>query len=363
MVPVRSRRSRDLEKRLYSMDISDISETDVMCTAAYLFMVSKNRENFLDGHICCFLERLVDRLGLRDRLNLVMEKYVHLLEERQVLKLYVPESNNTQVAETDAFGLPIRRGFRENSAADYKYEIDRSIEKYCGQNLDENHKNYYRIMYSEEKGMLSQIIYHTFFHNNLITLEFFHDELPANIKRIVSDTSSMNFLKKELGLSENETRYLLFRYRKLVVSQFAEVLEFFSTNSAYLYTTVLGITKKEFNQITRSDSKLRQFGFIDDNRDLNPEVADVIENKDLSIYFSDCIKKQDLENVHPLNTFSVPEKNTLIYKDLLKSKEPVSLLLYGAPGSGKTEYAKSLANLPKNPSQAELSGEHPFFLT
>lgn len=159
---------------------------------------------------------------------------------------------------------------------------------------------------------------------------------------MVSNTSKLDFLKKELELSEEEARYLLFGYRQAIIEGFTEVLDSFGYNSMYLYKTVLGITQNQFKLITRSDSKLRQFDFIEDDRSMNPAVVDIIDNQDLSIYFADFIKTQELENTYPLKSFPVPEKNSSIYKGLLQSDTPVSLLLYGAPGSGKTEYAKAL---------------------
>ena len=49
-----------------------------------------------------------------------------------------------------------------------------------------------------------------------------------------------------------------------------EVLDSFEYNSMYLYKTVLGITQNQFKLITRSDSKLYQFGFIEDDKSINP---------------------------------------------------------------------------------------------
>ena len=105
-----------------------------------------------------------------------------------------------------------------------------------------------------------------------------------------------------------------------------------------------GITKKQFQQITGRDSKLHQYGFINDSRSLNPALLECIEAQDFSLYFSDFIKIQKISKTYDLNSFSVPLKNTKIYKNLLQSDNPVSILLYGAPGAGKTEYAKALVN-------------------
>lgn len=317
------RRPGRLDNKLYGMNIEDISKEELLCSVAYLFLLTQKANTGALDLIYPFMEKLVIRLGLWERMEEVLQKYVKFLEAKNVLLFCNANSDAARVSEAA------------------EYEIDKQIDLYQGELLGPE-KNFYRIMLSKGTGMLSQILYHIFFNKREINLERFQNKLPVRFDYMVSNTSKLDFLKKELELSEEEARYLLFRYRKLTIEGFTEVLDSFGYNSLYLYKTVLGITQSQFKQITRSDSKLRQFGFIEDDRSINPVVVDIIENQDLSIYFSDYIKSQNLEKAYPINSFPVPEKNSAIYKGLLQAETPVSMLLYGAPGSGKTEYAKAL---------------------
>lgn len=329
------RRLGRLDNKLYGMTIEDISKEELLCSVAYLFLLTQKANTGALDLIYPFMEKLVIRLELWQRMEEVLQTYVDFLEKKNILHLC-----NPNLTEENPMSL---RNCIENDGdpKSIKYEVDKQIDLYQGELLGPE-KNFYRIMLSKGTGMLSQILYHIFFNKREINLERFQNKLPVRFDYMVSNTSKLDFLKKELELSEEEARYLLFRYRKLTIEGFAEVLDSFGYNSLYLYKTVLGITQSLFKQITRSDSKLRQFGFIEDDRSINPVVVDIIENQDLSIYFSDYIKSQNLEKAYPINSFPVPEKNSAIYKGLLQAETPVSLLLYGAPGSGKTEYAKAL---------------------
>ena len=104
---------------------------------------------------------------------------------------------------------------------------------------------------------------------------------------------------------------------------------------------ILGLSSNEYSKIFRNDSNLTKFGFIDEDGYLSDDFFQVIENKDLNLYFSDLIKEIDVNDSFKLNSFSVNKSKTKILCEMLKKQEPVSILLYGKQGSGKTEYAKA----------------------
>jgi transitional endoplasmic reticulum ATPase len=113
---------------------------------------------------------------------------------------------------------------------------------------------------------------------------------------------------------------------------------------------ISGISRSEYLNLTNDSSKFISFGLLkesgrlhrNDNLEITSAFHQFLMDDSLSS-FGMRLVKEDKSESQPLDSFFLNEKDKSYIKSLLDGKNSAKVLLYGTPGSGKTEFAKSLS--------------------
>lgn len=354
---VRSRRLRRSYRSVKSF--SNLSTSELYSYAFYLYTAAKVDKdislNFDFYEVIIFLAK---KLGKTDELSLVLSECVYELENNNYLQLASDDFIKDPSNRIDR--LKAYLGKETNSSnriQEIKYTIDVDFYGRNCLSLSIIELNAKRCFFCEENnerltGLMGKIIYLTFFTEKSKISDFlkydiekiFSLKIKEKYMQKINSFSDIDFLTKNISLTENELKLLQYRYRFISFPNFSYLFDSdVLSNPEAVMLEILGISKSEYSQIIRKDKNLVNYGFIEEDGFLSEEFYTVIQNQDLNLYFSEVIKEIDVKDAFDLSSFSVNESKTKIFCNLLNNSEPVSILLYGNPGSGKTEYAKALA--------------------
>lgn len=191
---------------------------------------------------------------------------------------------------------------------------------------------------------------------NIITFALFPKNKTASSKKFSVPSRAINnfydFSKLQIiidfaSLNENESLVLKFFYYHKKFSVLSSLEDNINTNNRNeFYSTIIGIPETDFINTIRKDKALLFYGIIKENKhsgffELSDEVSTCISAGNTNSFFTSVLRETEVEP-YDLKSFSCNEENIEIIQNLLKSKQSLNILLYGAPGSGKTEFAKSI---------------------
>lgn len=323
--------------------IKDLSEKQNYMIAGWLWRLTREIDEFRNyENLKVIYVALVLRLGLAEHSGKVV---------RAMIKKQIKDKNLTPRKDIEAEFHPydFRGKLKEN------YKEDSSIYDRSAQwnSEEEEYIDIIRAVFAGKKEMFSQLIAWTFLEpedkkRKTFSLPPLDKDYSEYIAMLPREKCQSNFFGEAFKLTEDEQKLLDCAYMTHAVRELFEVCDDISKidtlSRSAIYAKFLGITERTVRTMLRSDKKLVSFGIMTKDGQLDSDAADCIYAGDMNVFFADVLKKDEKKELYKLDSFSVKKEQTELALRLLANNSPANILLYGVPGSGKTEYARALVH-------------------
>jgi transitional endoplasmic reticulum ATPase len=166
---------------------------------------------------------------------------------------------------------------------------------------------------------------------------------------IISGSKFQNIINL-LKLNSEEIEYLKFAYFLSIYPHFENFLNYSDSDieSLQLRASLLSLPISKVRNLIDENNRLEGFGLLEGiagryrcSEKLTSSFQSYLEGEGYNGFAEKYIKIDKLKSFD-LESFPKNSADQEIILELLNSKEPCKILFYGKPGTGKTEYARSL---------------------
>ncbi|MCW7467664.1 AAA family ATPase [Leptospira levettii] len=204
-------------------------------------------------------------------------------------------------------------------------ELEQDTNKFCKKNPSGRRK-IYRILYEHSRRI-----------NNK-----FQIQNSNKFKKIYSAF-------KTLGIRKESIEFILFLYIRSKFLNFNEwIARSADTNLIpIIVREVTGLSRYDYLKVVNKEEPLAKFGIIHISKDKDDpcDISDFFFNflnDETQETFGLRYLSQLSDEAHPISSYFMAENEVELIISLLKDENPAKILFYGSPGTGKTEFAKSL---------------------